>query len=368
MAQRSKRSTTNTPTSAQKAIAMPSAPTRGKKVSSSIAEQPPTLNRIAAARASTDAMLKSRGKPLDFVLPGLLVDTVGIVVGGSGVGKSHFALQNAISVGIGRDIFNFWGDPENPFCMKKGKVMYISAEDGEDVVTQRLQNACKELSSRQRRAVKENVHFFFPQSFSIVTRQDGVLTESDWIRDLHAELCTWEERPRLIIVDTLNRSLGDANENSASGMAKIEEALKRIAVTYGCGVQLVHHALKGSGDAEAGLKPDVARGSSAAVCNVRSMINLALDDTNPNVIWYALSKANYGPKPPIRFAIRNSDGVLFGAAQHPEKILPVKSVGKKGAENGSAAVPTGKKNGGSVEPGAPRNRGKPHASAHNHLN
>lgn len=368
MAQRNKRSTAKNTTSAQKSISRRSAPTGDQKVSNHFAEQRPTLNRIAAARASTDAMLKFRAKPLDFVLPGLLVRTVGVVLGGSGVGKSHFALQNAISVGIGRDIFNFWGDPENPFRLKRGKVMYISAEDGEDVVTQRLQNACKKLSYRQRRAVKENVHYFFPDSFSIVTRQDGVLMESDWIRDLHAELSTWEEKPRLIIIDTLNRSLGDANENSASGMAKIEEALKRIAETYNCGVQLVHHALKGSGDAEAGLKPDVARGSSATVCNVRSMINLAPDDTNSNVIWYALSKANYGPKPPIRFAIRNSDGVLLGTAQHPDKILPVKPGGKKDAEIESTVPPTARKNGRSVKAASPRGRGRAHAPAHNHLN
>ncbi|MBA4457419.1 AAA family ATPase, partial [Cylindrospermopsis raciborskii CS-506_B] len=87
-------------------------------------------------------MLKKRSKPLDFVLPGLLVKTVSLLLGPGGVGKSNFALQNAISVAIGRDIFNLWGDPDNRYRIKKGKVIYLSVEDGEDVLTERLQNAC----------------------------------------------------------------------------------------------------------------------------------------------------------------------------------------------------------------------------------
>lgn len=284
------------------------------------------INKIKAATVSTTAMLKSSAKPLDFVLPGLLLGTVSLEVGPGGVGKSNFALQNGVSVAIGRDKFNFWGDPDQPFKMKKGKVIYISAEDGEQVVSERLKSVYKYLSRAQRKALQENLSFVFATSFSIVSRREGLLVESDWIHDLHAALQEMTEKPRLIVIDTLNRSLGDANENSTSGMTKVEEALKIIAETYDCGVQLLHHTIKGAGDAEAGLKADVARGSSAAVANVRSMINLSPDDTNPNVIWYAVTKANYGPKPPTRFAIRSEDGVLFGSAHHPDRPMAASAV------------------------------------------
>jgi hypothetical protein len=289
-------------------------------------QAPAAINKIKAATVSTAAMLKNPAKPLDFVLPGLLLGTVNLEVGPGGVGKSNFALQNSVSVAIGRDVFNFWGDPDRLFKMKKGKVIYISAEDGEQVVTERLKSAYRHLTRAQRKAVRQNLSFVFATSFSIVSRREGLLVESDWIRDLHAALQEMTEKPRLIVIDTLNRSLGDANENSTSGMTKVEEALKIIAETYNCGVQLVHHTIKGTGDAEAGLKADVARGSSAAVSNVRSVINLSPDDVNPNVIWYAVTKANYGPKPPTRFAIRSEDGVLFGSAHHPDKPLAASAI------------------------------------------
>lgn len=331
MAHRKTKPTTKkpAPSPARKAAAKRTAPPPKQAAAGSPAVAPlAPINRITAATASTAAMLKKRSKPLDFVLPGLLLRTVSLLLGPGGVGKSNFALQNAISVAIGRDIFNLWGDPDNRYRIKKGKVIYLSVEDGEDVLSERLQNACKHLSPWYRKIVAANIAFVFPDSFSIVTRQDGQLVETDWIRDLNAVLAEADPKPRLIIVDTLNRSLGDANENSATGMAKIEETLKRVAETHKCGVQIIHHTVKNAGDAQAGLKPDVARGSSAAVCSVRSMINLAPDDINPNVVWYALTKANYGPKPPTRFAIRNEDGVLFGSAQHPDRVSSAKPAEK----------------------------------------
>lgn len=319
--------TSTKPAKVRKTAAKPRTATRkqaGERRSAKLA--PAAINKIKAATVSTTAMLNSSAEPLDFVLPGLLVGTVSLEVGPGGVGKSNFALQNGVSVAIGRDKFNFWGDPDQPFKMKKGKVIYISAEDGEQVVSERLKSVYKHLTRAQRKALRENLSFVFATSFSIVSRREGLLVESDWIRDLHAVLEEMTEKPRLIVIDTLNRSLGDANENSTSGMTKVEEALKIIAETHNCGVQLVHHTIKGAGDAEAGLKADVARGSSAAVANVRSMINLSPDDTNPNVIWYAVTKANYGPKPPTRFAIRSENGVLFGSAHHPDKPLAASAV------------------------------------------
>lgn len=350
MAQRTTKPTTKkkAPPPARKANDKRSARARNQATASSPTVAPLSpINRIASATASTAAMLKKRGTSLDFVLPGLLLRTVSLLLGPGGVGKSNFALQNAISVAIGRDIFNLWGDPDNRYRIKKGKVIYLSVEDGEDVLSERLQNACKRLSPWYKKIVEANIKFVFPDSFSIVTRQDGQLAESDWIRDLHAVLAEAGQEPRFIIVDTLNRSLGDANENSATGMAKIEETLKHIAETHKCGVQIIHHTVKNAGDAQAGLKPDVARGSSAAVCSVRSMINLAPDDINPNVVWYALSKANYGPKPPTRFAIRNEDGVLFGSSQHPDRVSSAKPA-EKAKKSAESAPPSDAKKAGKV--------------------
>lgn len=283
-------------------------------------QQAVRVNKLEACMVSMAEMLKSRAQPLDFVIPTVVRGTVTALVGPGGVGKSGFALQTAISVAIGRDAYNLWGDPDAPVAIKKGKVLYISAEDSKDVVTNRVKVACKKLTRAQRRNAIENLQWFFPEGFGIVKRSNGQLVESDWITDLHEFLRKMPEKPRLIIIDTLNRSLGDANENSATGIGKLEGALKGVAEAWNAAVQIVHHTAKNVGDVEAGLKADAARGSGATAANVRSMINIVPDDKNPDVICFGASKVNYGPKPPMRYAKRDNNGVLTGSSVHPDSI------------------------------------------------
>jgi regulatory protein RepA len=283
------------------------------------------VNKIDAATVSTADLLKGRAQPLDFVLPCFLIGTVGQIVAPGGVGKSFFALQNGISIAVGRDVFGFWGDDNSPFKMKKGRVLYISAEDGRDIVRQRLQDAFRGLTRAQRRAVLQNLELVFPSDFSIVKKVNGALVPSTWVGDLQASLAKRREKPRLIIIDTLNRSLGDANENNASSMGTIQDVLKEVAETFRSSVLLLHHTVKGTGDNESGLRQDAARGSGASSANCRWQANMILETPSeqadllegpqPDRIGYLISKANYGQKPGKRVLIRTKNGVLLGLAE-----------------------------------------------------
>ena len=319
---RSRKTTQKTKTKASRA---PSRKRRNTGTNGELRQQAAGVNKLEACMVSMAEMLKSQAQPLDFVIPTVVRGTVTALVGPGGVGKSGFALQTAISVAIGRDAYNLWGDPDAPVAIKKGKVLYISAEDGKQVVTNRVKVACKRLTRTQRRNAIENLQWFFPEGFGIVKRSNGKLVESDWITDLHKFLRKMPEKPRLIIIDTLNRSLGDANENSATGIGKLEGALKGVAETWNAAVQIVHHTAKNVCGVEAGLKADAARGSGATAANVRSMINIVPDDKNPDVICFEASKVNYGPKPPMRYAKRDADGVLTGSSVHPDSIAPEQS-------------------------------------------
>jgi RecA-family ATPase len=129
----------------------------------------------------------------------------------------------------------------------------------------------------------------------------------------------------LIIIDTLNRSLGDANENNASSMGTIQEVLKGVAETFRASVLLLHHTVKGTGDNESGLRQDAARGSGASSANCRWQANMILETSSepadllegpqPDRIGYVISKANYGQKPGKRVLIRMKNGVLIGLAE-----------------------------------------------------
>lgn len=324
----STRTTNRTSTSQEipKTHGKASAPKRaGKGVAKGTSVQPTHINRIDAATASTADLLRARSTPPDFILPCFLLGTVGQLVAPGGVGKSYFALQNAISVAIGCDVFGFWGNDAAPFKIKKGRAVYISAEDSQDIVQQRLQDACRGLTNAQRRAVEQNLELVFPDDFSIVKRKRGALAPSDWIEDLHASLGDKPVKPRLIIIDTLNRSLGDANENSASSMAAIQEALKVVAVAFKSSIMLLHHTVKRTGDSESCLRQDAARGSGAGSANCRWQANMALEvasepseplgDQQLDRISYLISKANYCAKPTKRVLVRLKNGVLISQSK-----------------------------------------------------
>lgn len=317
---------TSTPRKASASAAKASAPKRAaNKAATGTAVQPARINKFDAATVSTADLLKGRAAPPDFVLPCFLIGTVGQIVAAGGVGKSYFALQNAISVAIGCDVFGFWAEKGVPFKMKKGRAIYISAEDGKEIVQKRFQDACSGFTRTQRRNVTKNLELVFPSNFSIVRKTKGALAASDWIEDVYASLAKKPEKPRLIIIDTLNRSLGDANENNASSMAAIQEVLKGVAETFRCCVMLLHHTVKSSGDTESALRQDAARGSGAGTDNCRWQANMVLEapseqrDPNCNQpldrISYVISKANYGSKPGVAVLVRQENGVLIGLSK-----------------------------------------------------
>jgi RecA-family ATPase len=66
--------------------------------------------------------------PLDFVLPGLLVGTAGLIVGPGAVGKTFLALQIGIGIALGDDVCAGDGGALFP-ATQSGDVLVILGED-----------------------------------------------------------------------------------------------------------------------------------------------------------------------------------------------------------------------------------------------
>ena len=98
-------------------------------------QQAVRVNKLEACMVSMAEMLKSRAQPLDFVIPTVVRGTVTALVGPGGVGKSGFALQTAISVAIGRDAYNLWGDSDAPVAIKKGNARALTLGDMAKIAT-----------------------------------------------------------------------------------------------------------------------------------------------------------------------------------------------------------------------------------------
>ena len=156
--------------------------------------------------------------------------------GESGIGKSFAVIDLALAVQNGSD----WGGRQT----EVGEVVYIAAEDASGIRDR--------LSSTMR-------HRDLPDASGCNLIESGIdLSRNSnevavLVDELKAELV--EKTIRLVIVDTLQMSMGAADENSSSDATAIIRNCRKVVDAFGCTVLLVHHSGKD------GSKK--ARGSSA---------------------------------------------------------------------------------------------------------
>jgi hypothetical protein len=84
-------------------------------------------------------------------------------------------------------------------------------------------------------------------------RSSGIVVHPysvDLTGDDYDQLCnalqSLDEPPRLIVVDTLARNMGDGDENATKDMNALVTACDKLRATFGCAVLLIHHV--GHGD------------------------------------------------------------------------------------------------------------------------
>lgn len=215
--------------------------------------------------------------PLDFVLPGFLAATVGILIGSGGVGKSWLALQLALAVASSGS-----ADLLSMSALAGGRVLYVGLEDTKGILLHRLRALGLRLSQDQHERVRESLH-----TKSLTGRLIDLIDSR--CRDA---LTKHAEGMRLLIIDTLSRA-HQADENSNGDMARLLNALERICARAGCAVLLVHHMRKG-GAGETGPAQHAARGASVLVDNARWGISL---DRMSESESETLADVEYSPDP-----------------------------------------------------------------------
>ena len=265
---------------------------------------------------------------LDFVLPGLVLGTVGNVVGAGGTGKSFVMLATALGVGIGKDFAGIWG--ERP---TKGKVVFLSLEDLEQELERRL-HLFKEALAADRDDADENVEIIpaAGQAFTLATATRGSPPEeTDWFRNFSRTLR--RRKPRLLVIDTLNRLLGGLSENDGAHMAFVLGRLEVLARDAGCAVVLCHHANKAALSSGASNEAHAARGSSVLSDNARWQCNLSTpakvgrfkdweDVKRKRHVRLEFAKLNYGPPRESRLLIKGEGGVVRLASPDPSGPSP----------------------------------------------
>ncbi|WP_108259128.1 AAA family ATPase [Mangrovicoccus ximenensis] len=197
-----------------------------------------------------------------YLIKGLLAARdVGCIVGAPGAGKSLLAPYLAHAVAQGREAFGM--------RTKAGGTFYVAAEDPHGL--RGRANALREM-------------YGDTDAFTLI---EGV---SDLLADKSpdfAELKSLvkEQRPALIVIDTLAMAFPGLEENSAEGMGRVV-AVARALTRWGAAVLLVHHDTK---DGQQGLP----RGHSLLNGALDIALHIKRDDKG--IIRGKLTKNRNGP-------------------------------------------------------------------------
>ncbi|OFA16437.1 hypothetical protein A4U49_07370 [Acidithiobacillus ferrivorans] len=195
-------------------------------------------------------------------------DTLALLYGQPGAGKSFIALSMAASIACGSDWYGH--------RVTQGPAVYILGEGGGGV-SRRLR--AWQLSNPDARLQDAPLY---------VSSRMVPLGEAEAVEEIAAAI---EEsgagKPSSVWIDTLARAAAGLDENSSRDMGELIKACDAIRERYGCAVILVHHA---------GHNQDRARGSSAIKAALDT--ELAATKDGPTITLQSTkSKESEGFKP-----------------------------------------------------------------------
>jgi hypothetical protein len=199
----------------------------------------------------------------EFTVDGLIeTETLGLIFGDPGCGKSFLAVDLALSVATGND---FHGN-----TTKQGAVFFIAGE-GHNGLARRFA-----AWSEARGVSLAGVPLF--KSERAAQFLDGASAKA--VTDAVTSLAAQHGSPAMIIIDTLARNFGPGDENNTKEMSEFIVAIDDMKATFpGCCVLIVHHsghadkqrargamALKGALDFEFRVEKD---GTSLKLVNTK---------------------------------------------------------------------------------------------------
>lgn len=249
-------------------------------------------------------------RPMDWLIADLFErDSLLTVYGPPGSAKSFTALDMAGSIAAGID---YHGRK-----VRQGPAVYVAGE-GFNGLARRLK-----AWSIVRGVEREGL----PLS---VSNMPAALTDPENLATVLAAIEATEQPPSLVIVDTVARNFGPADENSTQDMTRFVNACDEIRLAHQCAVLLVHHV--GHGDQTR------ARGSSVLNGAIDTALRVTKDEAGTVIVECTKQKDAPEPEPfafnfrTVELGFDNDDGTqATSAVLHPcdvPKPEPKKPQGK----------------------------------------
>lgn len=238
-------------------------------------------------KASKDGQFKfRRAGQMEYRAPEFLIDdlveteSMGLIFGDPGCGKSFMAVDIALSIATGA---SFHGKHT-----KQGPVFYIAGE-GFNGLARRFA-----AWSKDRGVSIEDAPLFVSERPAQFLDEKSAQSVADAVHKLAERFGT----PAMIQVDTLARNFGPGDENSTSEMGQFIAAMDDLKAQFkGCSIMIIHHT--GHGDKQRARGAMALKG--ALDCeyrinksgNVVSFINTKMKDAEPPApIYFELSSVH----------------------------------------------------------------------------
>ncbi|PAU96700.1 AAA family ATPase [Paracoccus salipaludis] len=182
-----------------------------------------------------------------------------VLYGDSNVGKTFFALDLAAHVAAGED----WHGHRVPSGEKwAGPVIYVASEGGTGI-NNRLEAMRRTQPELMQRVDANGDLCILSAPIDLCTAEDAA-----YLAEAISE--EFDNKPSLIVVDTLARAMGNGDENTAKDMGQFVRNIDLLREATGAHVMVIHHSGK---DASRG-----ARGSGSLRAAVDTEIELTRAD------------------------------------------------------------------------------------------
>lgn len=252
---------------------------------------------------------------LDFVLPGLLAGTVGMIVGQGAIGKSFLAMELGMSLVTGKPVADgLWDAP------KPGPCVICFGEDPEPILRERKYWLMQHHRIRVDDAAKLDDGLFtyscVGDDMRIVEKTGAGMIDGPFLQEVREAA----QGARLMILDPL-LFLQGGEENDNNVAASLMQRLSAVARDTGCAIIVLHHVGK-SGNQDGKEEWASARGASAFTTSVRWQLNMRPPtkeeqakysiDEEMRRFWIrtAVVKSNYGDAGGEKWLRRGHGGVL----------------------------------------------------------
>lgn len=242
-------------------------------VSEGLAELKNLLNPINTFKRITNPASDIKPTQVRWIVENVLKESaLHLLAGDPNAGKSFLTLEIASQISRGGVLF---GQP-----VQEGKVLLFGAEDSaSDTVVPRLLTQNANL----------NNIFIYNEEESVKLPQD--------LNKIYYEVAM--ERPKLVIIDTVNSFLGDKVEtNSDKGIRSAIQPLKKVADFYKCAIVLVTHKNKGNN-----TNALYSINGSIGYVGLARLVWLFAEDPDTEEKIFSVIKNNIGKKPSFKFEL-----------------------------------------------------------------